>query len=168
LDDLLDLTRSSFGTDIPLEKAKTSLLALCQEIADEFRAMDESRQVEVTLEGDPIGSWDPARMGQVLSNLMGNAIQYGDASSPVTVTISGNDPDAVSVGVHNFGAPIPGERQNLIFHSWIRGQVNDASGHHLGLGLYVAKLIVEAHGGEIAVTSDEKSGTTFTIQLPRA
>jgi signal transduction histidine kinase len=169
LDDLLDLTRSSFGTDIPLEKAKTSMAALCQEIADEFRGVNETRLVEVKLEGDPTGFWDPARMAQVLSNLIGNAIQYSDASSPVTVTISGHDPDTVGVGVSNFGTPIPAENQRSIFHPWMRGQVNDASGHtHLGLGLYIAKLIVEAHGGEIAVTSDEKSGTTFTFQLPRA
>lgn len=167
LDDLLDLTRSSFGTDIPVEKAKTSMAALCQHIADEFRQINESRPVEVKLDGDPTGLWDPARMGQVLSNLIGNAVQYCDGR-PVTVTISGNDPETVSVTVHNFGSPIPAESQKLIFQSWMRGQVKDAGGHaHLGLGLHVAKLIVEAHGGEITVASDEKQGTTFTLQLPR-
>jgi signal transduction histidine kinase len=168
VDDLLDLTRSSFGTDIPLAKAKTSMAALCQEIADEFRGINESRHVEVKLEGDPIGFWDPARMGQVLSNLIGNGIHHGDPSSPVTVTISGNDPEAVGVSVRNFGTPISAENQKTIFHPWRRGEVNDAIDTHLGLGLYIAKLIVDAHGGEIAVTSDEKSGTTFTLQLPRA
>ena len=168
LDDLLDLTRSSFGTDIPLGKAKTSMLSLCQEIADEFRGINQSERVEINLEGDPNGLWDPARMGQVLSNLMGNAIQYGDASTSITVKICGNDPEKVSVSVHNFGTPIPAESQKMIFHSWMRGQVNRTSDNtHLGLGLYVAKLIVEAHGGEIAVTSDEGSGTTFTFWLPR-
>ena len=168
LDDLLDLTRSSFGTDIPLGKAKTSMLSLCQEIADEFRGINQSERVEINLEGDPNGLWDPARMGQVLSNLMGNAIQYGDASTSITVKIYGNDPEKVSVSVHNFGTPIPAESQKMIFHSWMRGQVNRTSDNtHLGLGLYVAKLIVEAHGGEIAVTSDEGSGTTFTFWLPR-
>jgi signal transduction histidine kinase len=92
LDDLLDLTRSSFGTEIPLGKAKISMAALCQEIVDEFRQIKESRHVEVKLEGDPIGFWDPARMGQALSNLIGNAIRYGDASSPVTVIISATIP----------------------------------------------------------------------------
>jgi signal transduction histidine kinase len=167
LNDLLDLTRSSFGTDIPLEKAKTSMAALCQEIADELRVINENRRVEVQVEGDPNGLWDPARMGQVLSNLMGNAIQYSDETSPVTVTISGHA-DTVTVSVHNFGTPIPAENQKIIFNSWMRGQVQDAGIHtHLGLGLYVAKLIIEAHGGEIAVASDEKRGTTFTLQLPR-
>lgn len=169
LDDLLDLTRSSFGTEIPLGKAKTSMAALCQEIADEFGEIDESRHVEVKLEGDPIGFWDPVRMGQVLSNLIGNAIQHSDASSPVTVTISGNDPQTIGVSVHNFGAPIPAESQTTIFRPWMRGKVNDAIQQtHLGLGLHIAQLIVGAHGGEIALTSDEMNGTMFTLQLPRA
>lgn len=168
LDDLLDLTRSSFGTDIPLGKSKISIAALCQEIADEFRGTNESRRVEIKLEGNPVGFWDQARMGQVLSNLIGNAIQYGDVSRPVIVTISGNDPETVSVSVHNFGTPIPPEKQKTIFRSWMRGQLDDASRTHLGLGLYIANLIVEAHGGKIVVASDEERGTVFTLQVPRA
>jgi signal transduction histidine kinase len=110
-------------------------------------------------------------MGQVLSNLIGNAIQYSDASSPVAVMVSGKDSEKVIVTVHNFGAPIPPESQKIIFQSWMRGQdvkVSTEHGTHLGLGLYIARLIVEAHGGQIAVASDEKTGTTFTLQLPRA
>lgn len=169
LDDLLDLTRSSFGTDIPIAKSQTDMAALCQAIADELRSINEKQVLTVTHEGDPSGFWDAARMGQVLSNLMGNAIQYSDASSPVTVTISGNDPRTLSVSLHNFGPPIPAESQKTIFQSWIRGQVQETGEHtHLGLGLYIARLIVEAHGGEIAVASDETRGTTFTLRLPRA
>jgi signal transduction histidine kinase len=97
---------------------------------------------------------------------MSNAIQYSDASSPITVTILGKDPKTVNVNVHNFGTPISARNQKIIFQSWMRGQVLEER-THLGLGLYVTKLIVESHGGEIAVTSDEKSGTTFTVQLPR-
>lgn len=168
LDDLLDLTRSSFGTNIPLNRAKTSMAVLCQEIADEFRGVNESQHVDVKLEGDPIGFWDPARMGQVLSNLIGNAIQYSDASTPIVVMISGNDPLSVRVSVHNFGKPIPAEKQKLIFGPWTRGEVKDPSEHaHLGLGLHVVQLIVEAHGGEATVESEETRGTTFTLQLPR-
>ena len=169
LNDLLDLTRSSFGTDIPIAKAKTDMAKLCQTIADELLSIDETQVVRVEYNGDPVGFWDEARMGQVLSNLMGNAIQYRDSCSPVTVIILGNDPDTVTLSVHNWGSTIPIENQRAIFQSGMRGQVNDPGEHtHLGLGLYIARLIVEAHGGEIAVTSDEKSGTTFTVQLPRA
>jgi signal transduction histidine kinase len=169
LNDLLDLTRSSFGTDIPIARAKIDIAELCETIADELRSINETRLVKVKHVGDPIGNWDAARMGQVLSNLINNAIQYSDASSPVTATVSGNDPDMVALNVHNFGPPIPTESQRAIFQSGMRGQINDAGEQtHLGLGLYIARLIVEAHGGKIAVTSEETKGTTFTVQLPRA
>lgn len=108
-------------------------------------------------------------MGQVLSNLIGNAIQHGDVASPISVAISGTDPKTLSVSIHNFGEPITADEQRVIFHSWMRGQSNNpGDGTHLGLGLYVARLIVEAHGGEITVASDEEQGTTFTFQVPRA
>ena len=169
LNDLLDLTRSSFGTDIPIARAKIDISELCETIADELRSINETRLITVKHEGDPVGFWDVARMGQVLSNLMNNAIQYSDSDSPVTVTISGTDPDIATLKVHNFGPPIPLENQRTIFQSGMRGQINDAGEQtHLGLGLYIARLIVEAHGGEIAVSSDGNKGTTFSVKLPRA
>jgi signal transduction histidine kinase len=171
LNDLLDLTRSSFGTEIPVVRTKTDMASLCQEIADEHRAVNPDRRFEVAHEGDPMGSCDPARLGQVLSNLMGNAVQYGDVSSPITVKVAGNDPETVTITVHNRGTPIPLETQKVIFQSWMRGQDvkhPPEQGAHLGLGLYIAKLIVEAHGGEISVTSNEQTGTTFTLRIPRS
>jgi signal transduction histidine kinase len=106
-------------------------------------------------------------MGQVMSNLIGNAIQYSDRSGPVTVAIAGTDAATLGMGVHDPGPPIPAEAQKTFFQSWMRGQVQDAAEHpHLGLGLYIAKLIV--HGGEIAVRSEKPTGTTFTVRLPRA
>lgn len=171
LNDLLDLTRSSFGTDIPIAKTKIDLAELCQQIADELVAINAERRLEVTHEGDPMASCDPARLGQVLSNLMGNAVEYGDTSRPITVRVAGNEPDTVTITVHNLGAPIPPEIQKSIFQSWIRGQdVKNAPEHgtHLGLGLHIAKLIVEAHGGEISVSSNEQAGTTFSLTLPRS
>jgi signal transduction histidine kinase len=171
LNDLLDLTRSSFGTEIPLTRTKTDIALLCREIADEHRAINPDRRFEVTHEGDPMGFCDPARLGQVLSNLMGNAVQYGDVSSPITVRVAGNDLETVTVSVHNFGMAIPVETQKMIFQSWMRGQDAKHSpeqGTHLGLGLYIAKLIAEAHGGDISVTSNEQAGTTFSFRLPRS
>ena len=170
LNDLLDLTRSSFGTEIPIAKAQIDIAALCEEIADELRVINPDRRFEVTHEGDPTGSVDRARLGQVLSNLLGNAIQYGDESSPIMVGVAGDDPGAVIITVHNLGPPIPPETQRSIFQSWMRGQdVKNPPelGAHLGLGLYIARLIVEAHGGDISVTSDKQTGTTFTLRLPR-
>ncbi|MDA9479661.1 hypothetical protein XI03_35235 [Bradyrhizobium sp. CCBAU 65884] len=169
LDDLLDLTRSSFGTEIPVSKSQTDLAALSETIADELRRVHHDRTIDVMIEGDPNGLWDAGRLGQALSNLMANAIQYGDASKPVTASIAGHDPAFVEVSVHNSGSPIPPDVQKTIFESWTRGQVEGPGGHpHLGLGLYISRLIADAHGGTIAVASTEVAGTTFTFRLPRA
>lgn len=171
LNDLLDLTRTSFGTDIPIARTKTDMPVLCQEMADELLAMNADRRIEVSHAGDGLGSWDPARMGQVLSNLIGNALQYSQAPSPVTVRVDGTDPKTVTVSVHNLGTVIPPAQQKLIFQSWMRGQdVKESPEHgtHLGLGLYIARLVVEAHSGGIAVSSNKEEGTTFSLQLPRA
>jgi signal transduction histidine kinase len=99
---------------------------------------------------------------------MSNAIQYGDTSRPVTGSIAGHDPAFVEISVQNSGSPIPPDVQKTIFESWTRGQVEGPGRHpHLGLGLYISRLIAEAHGGTIAVTSTEVAGTTFTFRLPR-
>ncbi|RJF76575.1 sensor histidine kinase [Rhodopseudomonas palustris] len=168
LNDLFDLTRSSFGTDIPVSKSDTDMAALCEDIADELRHVHQDRRIIVSHKGDPRGRWDPARMGQVLSNLLGNASQHGDGAKPITVTVAGDKADTVRISVHNHGAPIPAESQKTIFESWMRGQAGETSEQpHLGLGLYIAKLIVEAHTGTIELTSDEAAGTTFMVELPR-
>lgn len=67
LDDLLDLTRSSFGTDIRVEKSKADMATLCQEIADELRGINAGQTIEIAHQGNPTGLWDAPRMGQVLS-----------------------------------------------------------------------------------------------------
>ncbi len=102
---------------------------------------------------------------------MSNAIQYGDVASPISVKVEGNDPESVTITVHNLGPAIPMETRKLIFQSWKRG--GDAKhapeqGTHLGLGLYIAKMIAEAHDGGISVISDEQAGTTFSVRLPRS
>jgi signal transduction histidine kinase len=102
---------------------------------------------------------------------MGNAVQYGDVSSPIAVRVAGNDPETVTVTVHNLGTAIPMETQKVIFQSWMRGQDvkhSTEQSTHLGLGLYIAKLIAEAHGGDISVTSNEQAGTTFSLRIPRS
>ena len=117
-----------------------------------------------------MGEWDKARIGQVFSNLLNNAIQYGFRESPVRVKIKG-EPKAVTLTVGNDGVPIPPEKIDTIFDPLTRVLPDEhapPSTKNLGLGLYITKEVVVAHGGTIDVTSSETDGTTFTARLPRS
>lgn len=107
-------------------------------------------------------------MGQVLSNRIGNAVQYGFRDLPIDVTIKGGL-NHVSLSVHNEGVPIHDDVISAIFDSLVRGQSDEGdTSTNLGLGLYITKEIVVAHGGTVGVTSSEKDGTTFTARIPRS
>lgn len=99
-----------------------------------------------------------------------NAVQYGFKDLPIGVTIKG-DPEAVLVSVHNDGVPIRPEAMGGIFDSLTRGggekSPDDRESMNLGLGLYIKKQIVLAHGGAVGATSSEKGGTSFTATFPR-
>jgi signal transduction histidine kinase len=98
-----------------------------------------------------------------VSNLVGNAIEHG-GKTPVTV-IAAETGDRVRLTVHNDGAPIPPHAQANIFEPLARG--NSEGTHNIGLGLFIARVLVVAHGGEIRVSSTAESGTTFELTLPR-
>ena len=92
-----------------------------------MRSVHGNRTIDVTHEGDPNGVWDVERLGQALSNLLGNAIQYGDVATPITTTIDGKDSELVEISVHNLGSPISDEAKNTIFQSWteVKSRVRD-------------------------------------------
>jgi signal transduction histidine kinase len=167
---LLDLTRARLGSGIQVIKKPMDMAFVSRQLVDEMRAMHPSRKFELEISGETEGKWDKARIGQVFSNLLGNAVQYGFKDLPIGVTIKG-DPKAVSVSVHNDGIPIPPEAIGRIFDSLTRGGGEKSAigqeSTNLGLGLYITKQIVSAHGGTVGVTSSEKNGTTFTALFPR-
>ena len=109
----------------------------------------------------------------MLSNLLGNAVQYGAADQPVILRLHAAS-DHVTMRVENHGTPIPPDKINTVFEPLVRlaAEGGDAPGDigstSLGIGLYIAREIVQAHGGTIAVTSSEQDGTVFAISLPRA
>jgi signal transduction histidine kinase len=168
LDDLLELTRSAFGSEIPLRRTQMDISVLGNQIAEEMRSLSETAQIEVTTSGETEGEWDQARLGQVFSNLIGNALQYGPAHSTIAVRVVG-EADQVLVSVHNEGEPIPPDQLKSIFKPLTRG--NDGGSNtrstNLGLGLFITHKIVTAHGGTISVHSATKVGTTFTVVLPK-
>ena len=163
--DLLDVTRARLGGAIPLKRRPVDFQQVCDEAIIEIRLRQPDAVVQLQAAGDLHGAWDPDRLGQVVSNLVGNAIQHG-GGTPVTVTAK-QDGDSIRLAVHNGGPPIPRDVLPSVFEPLARGY-GEAGGHSIGFGLFIARVIVSAHGGNIQVSSSADAGTTFTVSLPKA
>lgn len=159
---LLDYTRARLGTGIPVDARETDLGRVLSYVVDEAIAAAPERPIALDIGGSINGVWDPDRLDQVFMNLVTNALQYGRAEEPITVSADVIGERAV-VRVHNGGKPIPPELLPNIFQPFRRAT---DTGRGLGLGLYIVKSIVAAHGGEVQATSSEGRGTTFTVSLP--
>ena len=161
---LLDVARIRAG-GVALEVSRGNYQHLCQRIADELKQAGHAMPVQITCDGNASALFDPHRIGQVLSNLLGNALQHGDPKGSVSVSIDGTASDKVTLRIHNDGAMPPG----LVDHAFspFRPGRETQGQPGLGLGLYIAKYFVDAHGGSIVLTSSPDSGTAFTIMLPR-
>jgi signal transduction histidine kinase len=169
VNDLLDFTRTRLGAGIPLARADTDLEEIGRQAVEEAAAYHPDRDVRFEASGPLRGSWDGARVSQVVSNLVGNAVQHGSAGTPVTVTARGGADD-VTVAVHNRGpAILPAHRYQIFspLKRIRRGDPRPQDAGSMGLGLYIANEIVKGHGGRIDVESSDAGGTTFTVHLPR-
>jgi signal transduction histidine kinase len=166
IEELLDMARARMAGGIPLFLAETNLESLGRRVVADHEVSHDARDIALGCSGDMCGLWDEDRLFQVLANLIGNALQYGRSDAPVTITIDGSGAEEVVVTVHNQGA-IPPEMMPHLFDPFRvrQKQVNGSRG--LGLGLYIVREIIEAHGGRVAVSSTEASGTAFALTLPR-
>jgi signal transduction histidine kinase len=164
--DLLDFTRTRLGGGIPIVRRPSDLQQICQDVTREIQEAHPDAQVDCTVDGDLRGEWDPDRLTQVVANLVGNAIQHGTHTG-ARLVIRG-EADAVRLAVHNEGRPIPPAMQASIFEPLTRFQPAEEGGAtSIGLGLFIARAIVVAHGGTITVSSSRADGTTFDVTLPR-
>jgi len=166
---LLDFTRSRLGGGIPIVPKSMNMGKLVHDVVSEVLAAHPDRTIRVNARGALKGDWDCERMTQVLTNLVGNAIEHGSQGTPVAVDVLGSD-DEVTITVHNRGVAISEEQLDGIFSAMKRRpETSKSSGSstNLGLGLYIADQIVRAHKGRIQVESSEEKGTTFTVHLPR-
>jgi signal transduction histidine kinase len=164
--DLLDFARGRLAAGIPIAPRPCDLQAMCDQAVEEMQQAHPDRAIRFEGVGDLRGEWDPDRVEQVVSNLVGNAVAHG--SGPVHVT-GRDDGDEVVTTVHNQGPAIPAEAIPILFEPFTRPAAEDggAKSQGLGLGLYIASEIVHAHGATISVASREGEGTTFTIRWPR-
>ncbi len=163
--DLLDLTRARLGGSLPLNRRAADLQQMCEEALIEIPAGRPDAVLRFEATGDLRGEWDVDRLTQVVSNLVGNAIQHG-GGTPVTLT-GHEGRESVTLAVHNGGAAIPQDMLPFVFEPLARGHGTRAGGS-IGLGLFIARAIVSAHGGDIQVRSSSDVGTTFTVKLPKA
>ena len=169
--DLIDFTRSHLGSGIPVQPRQGELVAVCLQVIEELRTFHPGRVIEFSAPARVDALLDDARIGQMLSNLVGNAMQYGSHDTPVIVHIA-NATGELSISVSNQGPAIPAEKLANIFDPLVRGDTagQSAAGGStsLGLGLYIAREIVQAHGGVLNVSSSTAEGTIFTAHLPQA
>lgn len=166
VEDLLTLGRGDAGLHGP-----TLRFSLAELVEDEVAALSsvaraQGRTLELAAPAD--GAWvdgDPGRLGQVVRNLLDNAVRYGDP--PLSVRVA-TEPDGVSLTVTNAGGALSAHDQRHVFDRFYRaeaGRARHPSG--TGLGLAIARTIARAHGGELSVRSNAE-GTAFTLRLPGA
>jgi signal transduction histidine kinase len=167
ISDLLDFTQARLGGGIPIDRREADMHALVARAVEEVQLAHPGREIVVVERGDGSGAWDEDRLAQVVTNLLRNALQHGAPHTAVRLSIEDDGEDVV-VRVHNAGKPIPLELLPHIFEpmsqaSYGKGQ----GGRSVGLGLFIVRNIVQAHGGSIDVQSHASTGTTFTVRLPR-
>jgi PAS domain S-box-containing protein len=163
---LVDYARVRGGQRVPLRRRRCDISAIAESVADECEAAQSGRVVRRGGAGDPIGEWDPDRLSQALANLVSNALDYTPPGTPVDLTWRG-EKDAVVIDVANTGPPIAPEILPRIFDPFRRGEdARSGKSQGLGLGLFIAKALVSAHGGRIEVHS-APGATVFSVWLPR-
>ena len=170
--DLLEYTRSRLGSGIPVERSGCDLGPICEEAIESIRTSHPEQVFKFEAGGDLTLEADAARMQQVLSNLLNNAVQHGDPQAAVSLRAEGEN-DSVLVKVCNSGRPIPPEALESIFEPLIQvprpgaPESDERFKTSLGLGLFIVREIVNGHDGTVTVESTAENGTVFTIRLPR-
>jgi signal transduction histidine kinase len=167
ISDLLDLTRARLAGGIPVVPRPANFEEICRSVVGEVRTAQPDCPISLEVEGDVSASVDRERMAQVVANLVSNATRFG-CDSGIAVTLHGSG-DGVELEVHNYGEPIAPELLPVIFDPFRRAALQRESvpGSGLGLGLFIAREIVEAHRGSIDVSSSLEEGTSFRVWIPR-
>jgi signal transduction histidine kinase len=169
LDDLTDFNRTRLGLGINVIPTDINLADTLADELDEMRNIHPDRQIELHMSGNLQGCWDGRRLQQLLGNLVLNAIKYGPQDTPVRVVVTG-DAAQIHIRVMNCGPAVEPATLQRIFDPLSRGEgarTRDDRAGGLGLGLYIARGIAEAHHGVIEVRSDDTE-TSFSVSLPRA
>ncbi len=168
--DLLEYSRTHLGKGIPVVVHEANISSICRQSLEEVRSGQPEREFLLNVPESLAGKVDSARLRQALSNLLNNAVQHGDAGSPITLAARAEG-DLIALSVRNMGTPIPPESLQVIFDPLVQLSEKSAvkaSMHatNLGLGLFIAREVARGHDGTIDVVSTQEGGTIFTIRLP--
>lgn len=164
IDDVLDFARGRLGGGIAVERAGNIPLApMLRQVVAEIQGSHPDRRIDVDLDGIADCHCDPPRIGQLLSNLLANAVSHGAADAPVRVRGTTSD-SVIELAVTNTGEPIPPAAMAGLFKPYVRASERPSK-QGLGLGLYIASEIAKAHGGTLEAVSTPDA-TTFTFRMP--
>lgn len=171
IEQVVDFTRAQADGVMPIVRTPGNVADQVVKVVQETQVRYPRRTLQLRSNGNFDGSWDEGRIGQLLSNLLGNAFLYGARDGAVTVEMSSTEED-VTISVHNTGATIPSGELKRIFEPMARGTLNNIGGERreptgLGLGLYICREIVLSHKGSLRVESTDTEGTTFIVTMPR-
>jgi signal transduction histidine kinase len=162
--DILDFARGRLGGGIPVALQTADGLAdTLTEVIDEFRSTHPDRKIEASFAYTAPSVCDPARIAQLLANLLANALAHGAEDTPVKVSVHGRR-SGLTLTVTNRGAPIPPETMSRLFEPFVRMKT-EAPQAGLGLGLYIAAEIARAHRGTLTASSTQEA-TTFRLDVP--
>ncbi|WP_066340399.1 PAS domain-containing sensor histidine kinase [Azohydromonas lata] len=164
--DLLDLTQAQLGGGIPVARREVDVEALVAGAVEEVTTALPDRTMVLNCSEAGTAYWDPDRISQVLGNLLSNAMTYGTPDKTITVDVC-PALSTVAIAVHNHGPAIAADELPRVFEPFMRGVTAPNPQRSVGLGLYVVKEVVAAHGGTVSVMSGPHSGTKFTVILPR-
>ena len=167
IEDVLDLARARLAGGIVIRPSAADLGTLVSRVVQEHQAAFPGHRIDMTQVGNLAGEWDADRLAQVASNLIGNALQHGEDSEPVRISLDGSAAQQVVLSVANAGG-IPSDLLPYLFDPFHGGKRRMGRNGGLGLGLYIVQQIVRAHHGHVEVQSGAERETVFRVSVPRA
>ncbi|MCP3141810.1 PAS domain-containing sensor histidine kinase [Pyxidicoccus xibeiensis] len=165
---LLDFTQARLGGGLPIQYSAFDMHRFVALLIEELELARPGSRLRFEASGEGSGEWDSDRVAQLITNLVNNALSHGAEGGLVTVRVVGGA-EAVMLSVHNRGAPISPQAMSTLFEPMQRdeGAPRTSRSGSIGLGMFIVKHIVQAHGGTLDVESTQAGGTTVTVRLPR-